>query len=57
MTDLKKPAVTARPTVIHGAAPSGPQPITGERYVSAEWLALEQTRPLAQDVVVRRPRT
>ena len=42
MTDLKKPAVTPRPTVIHGAAPSGPHPITGERYVSAEWLELER---------------
>jgi len=42
MTDLKKTAVTPRPTVIHGAAPSGPHPITGEGYVSAEWLELER---------------
>jgi phenylpropionate dioxygenase-like ring-hydroxylating dioxygenase large terminal subunit len=42
MTDLKIPVVAARPTVIHGAAPGGPRPITGERYVSAEWLDLER---------------
>ena len=42
MTDLRKPAVTARSTVIHGAAPSGPHPISAARYVSTEWLDLEQ---------------
>jgi len=42
MADLKKQRVTRRPTVVYGAPPSGPHPITGERYVSAEWLEIER---------------
>ena len=43
MTTTEEPASTvrARPTVVHGAAPSGPHPITTERYVGADWLRRE----------------
>ena len=33
--------VAPGPTIIHGAAPVPSQPITAERYISAEWLADE----------------
>lgn len=33
--------VKATPTIVHGAAPVEPMPITPERYLSTEWMARE----------------
>jgi phenylpropionate dioxygenase-like ring-hydroxylating dioxygenase large terminal subunit len=38
------PEVKARPTVVHGAPPVAPRPITPERYVSGAWAEAEQQR-------------
>ena len=35
------PDVQARPTIVHGAPPVEPRPITAERYISESWLARE----------------
>ncbi len=36
------PDVQARPTIVHGARPVEPRPITAERYISESWLARER---------------